>query len=99
MTVVDDPAADAYPTALDVDGHDGVFVGRIRDDLGDERARALDRGGQPPQGRGDEHRADRRAARARQPAPLRGIAVKVAVVGAGLAGLACAVDLARAGST
>jgi aspartate-semialdehyde dehydrogenase len=41
ITVVDDPAANAYPTALDVDGHDGVFVGRIRNDLGDDHGIAL----------------------------------------------------------
>jgi aspartate-semialdehyde dehydrogenase len=41
VTVIDDPAANAFPTALEVDGHDGVFVGRIRDDLGDERGVAL----------------------------------------------------------
>jgi aspartate-semialdehyde dehydrogenase len=41
VTVVDDPAANAYPTALDVDGHDGVFVGRIRNDLGDDHGIAL----------------------------------------------------------
>jgi aspartate-semialdehyde dehydrogenase len=41
VTVVDDPAAGVYPTALDVDGHDGVFVGRIRNDLGDDHGIAL----------------------------------------------------------
>ena len=41
ITVVDDPAADAYPTALDADGTDGVLVGRIRRDLGDANALAL----------------------------------------------------------
>ena len=63
-----------------------------------ERARALGRRRQPAQGRGHERRGDRRAARARPPAPLRAPEpMRVAVVGAGLAGLACAVDLARAG--
>jgi aspartate-semialdehyde dehydrogenase len=41
ITVVDDPAADAYPMAIDADGQDGVFVGRIRRDLGDANALAL----------------------------------------------------------
>ncbi len=41
VTVVDDPPANAFPTALDVDGRDGVFVGRIRDDLGDDHGVAL----------------------------------------------------------
>jgi aspartate-semialdehyde dehydrogenase len=41
LTVVDDPAANAYPTALDADGHDGVFVGRIRKDIGDDHGIAL----------------------------------------------------------
>jgi aspartate-semialdehyde dehydrogenase len=41
ITVVDDPAADAYPTAVDADDTDGVLVGRIRRDLGDANALAL----------------------------------------------------------
>ena len=41
ITVVDDPAADAYPMAIDADGQDGVLVGRIRRDLGDPNALAL----------------------------------------------------------
>jgi aspartate-semialdehyde dehydrogenase len=41
VTVVDDPANNVYPTALDVDGHDGVYVGRIRRDLGDDHSIAL----------------------------------------------------------
>ena len=41
MTVVDDPARDAYPMAIDAHGHDDVFVGRIRRDLGDPSALAL----------------------------------------------------------
>jgi aspartate-semialdehyde dehydrogenase len=41
VTVVDDPEANAYPTALDVDGRDGVYVGRIRKDLGDDHGIAL----------------------------------------------------------
>ena len=32
VTVIDDPAAHAYPTVLDADGKDDVFVGRIRKD-------------------------------------------------------------------
>jgi aspartate-semialdehyde dehydrogenase len=38
VTVVDDPAAAAYPTPLECAGTDGVFVGRIRADLADENA-------------------------------------------------------------
>jgi aspartate-semialdehyde dehydrogenase len=38
VTVVDDPAADRYPTPLEAAGSDGVFVGRIRADLADPRA-------------------------------------------------------------
>jgi aspartate-semialdehyde dehydrogenase len=41
ITVIDDPAADAYPMAIDADGEDGVLVGRIRRDLGDPNAIAL----------------------------------------------------------
>jgi aspartate-semialdehyde dehydrogenase len=41
ITVVDDPAADAYPMAIDADGRDDVLVGRIRRDLGDPNALAL----------------------------------------------------------
>jgi aspartate-semialdehyde dehydrogenase len=41
ITVVDDPASDAYPMAVDADGTDGVLVGRIRRDLGDANALAL----------------------------------------------------------
>jgi len=41
ITVVDDPAANAYPMAIDADGTDGVLVGRIRRDLGDPNALAL----------------------------------------------------------
>ena len=41
ITVDDDPAADAYPMAIDADGQDGVLVGRIRRDLGDPNALAL----------------------------------------------------------
>ena len=39
--MIDDPAADAYPMAIDADGQDGVLVGRIRRDLGDPSALAL----------------------------------------------------------
>jgi aspartate-semialdehyde dehydrogenase len=41
ITVIDDPAADAYPMAIDAEGQDGVLVGRIRRDLGDPNALAL----------------------------------------------------------
>ncbi len=41
VTVVDDPAAHAYPMAIDAEGRDDVFVGRIRRDLGDPNALAL----------------------------------------------------------
>ena len=72
ITVVDDPAADAYPMAIDADGPRRrarrPHPPRSRRP---ERTRALGRRRQPPQGRGDERRADRRAARARPPAPLR----------------------------
>jgi aspartate-semialdehyde dehydrogenase len=37
VTVVDDPAAGAYPLAVDAAGHDDVFVGRIRRDPSQER--------------------------------------------------------------
>ena len=38
MTVIDDPGAAKYPIAIDADGKDDVFVGRIRRDPGHERA-------------------------------------------------------------
>jgi aspartate-semialdehyde dehydrogenase len=38
LTVLDDPDAALYPSAVDIDGQDGVFVGRIRRDPGNERA-------------------------------------------------------------
>src|SRR5437588_9198191 len=38
VTVVDDPGAAKYPIAIDADGKDDVFVGRIRRDPGHERA-------------------------------------------------------------
>jgi aspartate-semialdehyde dehydrogenase len=41
ITVVDDPAANLYPMAIDADGQDGVLVGRIRRDLGDPNALAF----------------------------------------------------------
>jgi aspartate-semialdehyde dehydrogenase len=37
LAVVDDPAANAYPTALDSAGRDEVFVGRLRRDPSHER--------------------------------------------------------------
>ena len=33
ITVVDDPPSNAYPMAIDAEGHDDVFVGRIRRDI------------------------------------------------------------------
>ena len=41
ITVVDHPGAGEYPMAIDADGKEGVFVGRIRRDLGDPNALAL----------------------------------------------------------
>jgi aspartate-semialdehyde dehydrogenase len=41
IAVVDEPEAHQYPTPLDAEGGDGVLVGRIRRDLGDDRALAL----------------------------------------------------------
>src|SRR3954447_2335652 len=41
LTVVDDPARHAYPTALDAAGHDDVFVGRLRRDPTHERGLCL----------------------------------------------------------
>ena len=41
ITVVDHPAAGEYPMAIDAAGKEGVFVGRIRRDLGDPNALAL----------------------------------------------------------
>jgi aspartate-semialdehyde dehydrogenase len=38
VTVLDDPGAGVYPMAIDADGKDDVFVGRIRRDPGNERA-------------------------------------------------------------
>ena len=38
VTVLDDPSDDVYPMAIDADGQDDVFVGRIRRDPGNERA-------------------------------------------------------------
>jgi aspartate-semialdehyde dehydrogenase len=38
VTVVDDPAAARFPMAIEAAGKDGVFVGRIRRDPGNERA-------------------------------------------------------------
>jgi aspartate-semialdehyde dehydrogenase len=38
VTVVDDPAAAAYPLATEADGRDDVFVGRIRRDPGHDQA-------------------------------------------------------------
>jgi aspartate-semialdehyde dehydrogenase len=37
VEVVDDPANDVFPTALDVEGRDEVLVGRVRRDLGSDR--------------------------------------------------------------
>jgi len=38
VTVVDDPGAAKYPMAVEAAGTDGVYVGRIRRDAGNERA-------------------------------------------------------------
>ena len=38
VTVLDDPDEALYPLAIDADGKDDVFVGRIRRDPGHERA-------------------------------------------------------------
>ena len=38
VTVLDDPSAGIYPLAIEADGKDDVFVGRIRRDPGNERA-------------------------------------------------------------
>jgi aspartate-semialdehyde dehydrogenase len=38
VTVVDEPDAGRYPMAIDADGHDDVFVGRIRRDPGHDQA-------------------------------------------------------------
>jgi aspartate-semialdehyde dehydrogenase len=38
VTVVDDPAAARYPMAIEAEGRDDVFVGRVRRDPGNERA-------------------------------------------------------------
>jgi aspartate-semialdehyde dehydrogenase len=38
VTVLDDPAANSYPLAIDASGKDDVYVGRIRRDPGNERA-------------------------------------------------------------
>jgi aspartate-semialdehyde dehydrogenase len=38
VTVLDDPGAALYPLAIDANGKDGVFVGRIRRDPGHDRA-------------------------------------------------------------
>jgi aspartate-semialdehyde dehydrogenase len=38
LSVVDDPGAAAYPMPIDAADRDGVFVGRIRRDPGNERA-------------------------------------------------------------
>ena len=41
VTVVDDPAAGRYPLAIEADGHDDVYVGRIRRDPGHDQALEL----------------------------------------------------------
>ena len=38
VTVLDDPAANSYPLAIDASGKDDVYVGRLRRDPGNERA-------------------------------------------------------------
>jgi aspartate-semialdehyde dehydrogenase len=41
VIVLDDPGSALYPLAIDAEGRDEVFVGRIRQDPADERALAL----------------------------------------------------------
>src|SRR4029079_14998179 len=41
VTVLDDPGAGRYPMAIEADGHDDVFVGRIRRDPGHDQALEL----------------------------------------------------------
>jgi aspartate-semialdehyde dehydrogenase len=41
VTVLDDPGAGRYPMAIDADGHDDVYVGRIRRDPGHDQALEL----------------------------------------------------------
>jgi len=38
ITVVDEPSQNQYPMAIDAEGEDNVFVGRIRDDLSNKKA-------------------------------------------------------------
>ena len=38
VTVLDDPSSALYPLAIDADGKDDVFVGRLRRDPGNDRA-------------------------------------------------------------
>ena len=38
VTVLDDPSSGLYPLAIDADGKDDVFVGRLRRDPGHDRA-------------------------------------------------------------
>ena len=72
LTVVDDPDAGRYPTPLECAGTDGVFVGRIRADLADPRARALLVGGrQPAQGRRPQRGQDRGVPPPGIPGPAR----------------------------
>ena len=37
VTLMDDTAANVFPTAVDVEGRDDVLVGRVRRDLGSDR--------------------------------------------------------------
>jgi aspartate-semialdehyde dehydrogenase len=41
LVVVDDPAAASYPMAIDADGSDPVYVGRIRSDPGHQQALSM----------------------------------------------------------
>ena len=62
VVLFDNPAAGEFPTPADVVGTDPTWVGRVRRSLDDPAgARALRVRGQPAQGRGPQHRADRRA--------------------------------------
>ena len=63
VEVVDDPASDAYPTALAGAGRDEVLAGRIRRDPSHPaRHQPLGRGRQPAQGRRHQRDPDRRGA-------------------------------------
>ena len=71
IRVVDDPEQARYPMPLTVEGQDDCVVGRIREDLSSDRgSELLGRGRPAPQGRGDQRRPDRGAARRHDPEPV-----------------------------